>query len=207
MHAAKPASATHSRRYIPLYSLASDHAPMQPSPASATVHTHAAYRAMHQTTPPCSQALRQPQTRRYIPSYASDHTLRRARPPPPPQHPRLHPPGTQNPALDHTLQRGHTPTIVNDEIMDYSPWFLSNCWKKSWTVHERWSIKIWKSPRLSSIFGLVPLAVNHLPAPAVNHLPVTPALQLTTYLLRLTDCLWRGKSLPTTYSTETRQTN
>ena len=80
-YAYSQACISHSRRYIPLYSLASDHAPMQPSPASATVHTHAAYIAMHQTTPPCSQALRQPQTRRYIPSYASDHTLRRARPP------------------------------------------------------------------------------------------------------------------------------
>ena len=132
------------------------------------VHTHAAYIAMHQTTPPCSQALRQPQTRRYIPSYASDHTLRRARPPASKATPSRH----SGPCIrPHPPEGAHT---HHSEIMDYSPWFLSNCWKKSWTVHERWSIKIWKSPWLSSIFGLVPLAVNHLPAPAVNHLPVTP---------------------------------
>ena len=107
MNAAKPASATHSRRYIPMQpiqlcmqpSLHQPHTPEGTYPCSLysyacshtcishtlqKVHTHAAYIAMHatkpasathsrmyipyiaqhQTTPPCSQALRQP---RYIP--------------------------------------------------------------------------------------------------------------------------------------------
>ena len=75
---------------------------------------------------------------------------------------------------------------------------------KSW-MHELWSmvfIKFGRNHGQSTAFikfwTTVPLAVNHL--------PVTPSPAVTTYLLRPTVCLWRGKSLLKPYSTETRQT-